>query len=180
MKSDALGILDDKKIEYNDIIVEKKYPVGYITINRPEKRNDLTFGVDGAQAQIAQACEEMKDDPKIKTFVLKGGGPCFSAGFDLTQGNITGSSDKDVLRKGREKEVWPRFFRGRIARPMSRRRAGGQSRRLSRPRPRWFGTRLYARCSQSVPGESQAQQGKCFQNPSLPPGNCQLTLTHQC
>jgi len=112
MKSEALGIDTSGKLKYTDIIIEKKYPIGYITINRPEKRNNLTFAPDGTQAQLAQACEEMKDDPKIKTFVLKGAGPCFSAGFDLTEGNITGESTKDVLRKGREREVWPRFFRG--------------------------------------------------------------------
>jgi len=111
MRSDALGTTA-KKIKYTDIIVEKKYPIGYITINRPEKRNNLTFAPDGTQAQLAQACDEMKEDPKIRVFVLKGAGPCFSAGFDLTEGNITGPSTKDVLRKGREKEVWTRFFRG--------------------------------------------------------------------
>jgi enoyl-CoA hydratase len=101
-------------LEYTDIIVEKKYPIGYISINRPEKRNTLTFAPDGTQAQMAQACDEMKNDPQIRAFVIKGAGPCFSAGFDLTEGNFTQPSTKDTLRKGREKEVWTRFFGGQV------------------------------------------------------------------
>jgi 1,4-dihydroxy-2-naphthoyl-CoA synthase len=33
-----------EKLEYTDIIVEKKYPIGHITINHPEKRNALVGG----------------------------------------------------------------------------------------------------------------------------------------
>ena len=99
-----------ERLEYTDIIVEKKYPTGYITINRPDHRNSLTFEPTGTQTQIAQACEEMRIDPEIRVFVIKGAGDCFCSGFEVGgQGGFHEPSTKDVLRKGREKEVWTRF-----------------------------------------------------------------------
>lgn len=36
------------RLKYTEIIVEKKPPIGYITINRPEKRNAVSL-VEGGQ-----------------------------------------------------------------------------------------------------------------------------------
>ena len=65
-----------EKLEYTHLIVEKKYPVGHITINRPEKRNAMqTTNVPGGTVeQLMQAFLEMRDDPGIKVFILKGAG----------------------------------------------------------------------------------------------------------
>lgn len=104
-----------EKIKYTDIIVEKKYPfkdrpdtaIGYITINRPEKRNALSSKEGGSIPQLLQAYQEMAEDPHVRVFILKGNGDCFCAGFDMSQYDEgywkPGSSP---LRKGREKEVW--------------------------------------------------------------------------
>ncbi len=66
--------------EYTDIIVDKPYPIGYITINRPEKRNALAHST---VTQLNQAFNEMRLDPEIRVFVVRGAGDCFCAGFDL-------------------------------------------------------------------------------------------------
>jgi enoyl-CoA hydratase/carnithine racemase len=92
--------------------VEKKYPIGYITINRPQKRNSLSFGPTGTQAQIIQACDDFKEDPQIRVFIIKGARPCFCSGFDLGSAEFTKEMPDDALVKGREHEVWPRFFHG--------------------------------------------------------------------
>jgi enoyl-CoA hydratase len=71
-------------IEYTDLIVEKKSPIGYITINRPEKRNSLTTFKGGTVQQLGQAALDMRDDPEIRVFIVKGAGDCFCSGFDLS------------------------------------------------------------------------------------------------
>ena len=88
-----------KKFKYTDIIVEKKHPIGYITINRPEKRNTITNFPGGTKDQLLQAFLEMKDDPEIKVFLLKGTGNCFTAGWDMSFHPET---------SGREKRQWKR------------------------------------------------------------------------
>ena len=93
-------------MEYTDLIIEKKYPIGYITINRPEKRNALTTQPGGTVEQLARAYTDMADDPEIRVFILKGAGDCFCAGFDM------GTYDQGYWRerpgwgKGKENEVW--------------------------------------------------------------------------
>ncbi|GAI15277.1 unnamed protein product, partial [marine sediment metagenome] len=89
----------EEKLKYTDIIVEKKPPIGYITINRPEKRNALGLETGGACEQLAQAFLEMKEDPEMRAFIIKGAGDCFTAGFDL------GGYDQGIY-KPREKGIW--------------------------------------------------------------------------
>jgi len=71
--------------EYTHLIVEKKYPVGYVTINRPERRNTLIQTQGGTIEQLQQAFRDMRDDPKIRVFIIRGAGDCFSAGFDQSR-----------------------------------------------------------------------------------------------
>jgi len=98
------------ELEYTDLIVEKKYPVGYITINRPEKRNALTTFKGGTCEQLKQAFLEMRDDPEIRVFILKGAEECFCAGFDMsTYQQVTGVGSKHPLMKGRESEPWYQY-----------------------------------------------------------------------
>ncbi len=68
-------------LPYKTIIYEKKPPIAYITLNRPEKLN----AIDELMRQ------EWRDalgdagwaDKSIKVIVMKGAGRCFSAGWDL-------------------------------------------------------------------------------------------------
>lgn len=54
--------------------------VGFITLNRPEKRNALSFElVDELKAAFSQA----EDDEQVKVIVLKANGEAFCAGADL-------------------------------------------------------------------------------------------------
>lgn len=94
-----LKLKEEGKLPYTDIIVEKKPPIGYITINRPEKRNALSMILGGTCDQLGQAYREMKMDPDIRVFILKGAGDCFCAGFDLSQYD-------EGIYKPREKGIW--------------------------------------------------------------------------
>ncbi|HEX7968328.1 MAG TPA: enoyl-CoA hydratase-related protein [Stellaceae bacterium] len=55
-----------------------------LTMNRPEKRNALNNALRGA---ILAALEASDRDPAIRVTVLRGAGPCFSAGYDLGADN---------------------------------------------------------------------------------------------
>ena len=46
-----------EKVEYTDILVEKEYPIGYVTINRPERLNAIS---PDTREQLNQAFAEMR------------------------------------------------------------------------------------------------------------------------
>lgn len=55
-----------------------------LTMNRPEKRNALNNALRGA---ILEALVEADRDPSVKVTILRGAGPSFSAGYDLSADN---------------------------------------------------------------------------------------------
>lgn len=59
---------------------EKKGPIFYLTLNRPEKRNAITFDM---LAVIAEMVEDLITDADIRVILLRGEGPVFSAGVDF-------------------------------------------------------------------------------------------------
>lgn len=59
---------------------EVKDRVGYITLNRPEKRNALNYET---VSELRQLFEEAASDEKVKVIVLSGEGKAFCAGADL-------------------------------------------------------------------------------------------------
>lgn len=68
---------------YETILCEVDSPIGRITINQPEKRNPLSYK---RLCEIADAAKEMEQDEDVRVIIIKGTGPCFSAGYDLTFG----------------------------------------------------------------------------------------------
>jgi methylglutaconyl-CoA hydratase len=62
------------------ILYETDKRVGYITLNRPDKRNALNEEVVG---QLQQAFELAENDEACKVIVLRGRGQVFCAGADL-------------------------------------------------------------------------------------------------
>lgn len=98
------------ELPYTDLIVEKKYPIGWITLNRPDKRNTITTFPGGTADQLCQAYREMAEDSNIRVFILKGNGDCFCAGFDLSAGQsqFTNPREKGWARN-HEREPWTRL-----------------------------------------------------------------------
>lgn len=62
------------------VLYEVKERVGYITLNRPEKRNALSFELVTALKEVFKQAEA---DDFCKVIVLKGSGEAFCAGADL-------------------------------------------------------------------------------------------------
>lgn len=86
--------IENKKFE--DILVEIKENYAVISLNRPDKLNALR---NTTNLEVAEALEEIDQDPKIRCVVIRGTKnytkkPAFSAGADLT-----GSGNPSKLRR---------------------------------------------------------------------------------
>ena len=67
--------------EFDLIRYEKEAPIGRIVLNAPEKRNPLGYE---RLLQIEMAAKLMELDEDIKVIIIKGDGPSFCAGYDIT------------------------------------------------------------------------------------------------
>ena len=72
-----------KKVSAEDVLlIDDPIPgVRRLTMNRPEKRNSLIHPLRGA---ILKALQDADTDPDIKVSIIRGAGPSFSAGYDLS------------------------------------------------------------------------------------------------
>ncbi len=67
---------------YQFYIVEKKPPVAWVYLNRPEKKNAMN---PPAWREALPIFEDLDRDDDIRAVVISGKGPCFSAGIDLME-----------------------------------------------------------------------------------------------
>lgn len=85
---------------FQDIIYKKDGRIGRIILNRPEKRNLLSWS---AMDEIVAALEEALADDEVRVIVVKGAGSCFSSGHDIGQvgydiGLAPGSKGRPSIR----------------------------------------------------------------------------------
>ena len=64
----------------NHVVGTKREHIYELTLNRPDKRNALTFDM---LAAVSDQVEALIHDPEIRVIILKGRGPVFSAGVDF-------------------------------------------------------------------------------------------------
>ncbi|EAU39722.1 enoyl-CoA hydratase [Fulvimarina pelagi HTCC2506] len=78
----------------NELLYEVRDSVGWVTLNRPQARNALTFAMYEGLAEI---CRSVPTDGSVKCLVVMGAGEkAFAAGTDMTQ--FRGfSSEQDAL-----------------------------------------------------------------------------------
>jgi enoyl-CoA hydratase len=70
---------------YSVILVDDPAPwVRRITLNRPEKRNALNHALRG---EVLDALQRGDADPEVRVQIVRGAGKCFSAGYELGDGN---------------------------------------------------------------------------------------------
>ncbi len=66
-----------------DLLHERRGNVAWITFNRPEARNALTFAM---YEELARICEEANGDSTLRAMVLRGAGEkAFASGTDINQ-----------------------------------------------------------------------------------------------
>jgi enoyl-CoA hydratase/carnithine racemase len=71
-------------MSYETIVYEKRGPIAYVTLNRPDKLNALS---EDLQLEVRHALENAGwEDEEVRVIVLKAAGRAFSAGFDITAG----------------------------------------------------------------------------------------------
>ena len=65
-----------------EILVERRGDVMWLTFNRPEARNAMTFVMYERMAEVAR---EVDADPAVRALVLTGAGGAFVSGTDISQ-----------------------------------------------------------------------------------------------
>ncbi len=85
-------------VDFETILYEKRAPVAFVTLNRPEKLNALSQQL---QAEVRAAFEDAGwADNTIRVIVLKANGRAFSAGFDISGGGGEGGPpDAHTIRR---------------------------------------------------------------------------------
>lgn len=66
----------------DELLIETRGAIRWVTFNRPESRNALTFAMyDG----LADVCRSIPDDWSVRAVVVTGAGGAFAAGTDMAQ-----------------------------------------------------------------------------------------------
>jgi enoyl-CoA hydratase/carnithine racemase len=64
------------------VLLEKDGPLGWLILNRPEKRNALSLEM---MSGVLEKLDAIAEDATIRVLVIRGSGPIFSAGHDLQE-----------------------------------------------------------------------------------------------
>ncbi|MBM3658419.1 MAG: enoyl-CoA hydratase [Actinobacteria bacterium] len=97
---------------YETILVDRPAPfVSRITLNRPDKRNAINTPM---RAEMLAVLEANDGDDDVRVTVIRGGGACFSAGYDLGGGLMGAppfhSAPGDGQWARQATETWFRFW----------------------------------------------------------------------
>jgi len=66
--------------EYKYYLIEKKAPIAWVYLNRPDKKNAMN---PPAWKEAPAVFESLSNDPEIRAIIVAGKGPSFCAGIDL-------------------------------------------------------------------------------------------------
>lgn len=66
---------------FENVLVDFAANVGWVTLNRPKKRNAIGPALS---AEMLQVLRLLNDDPEVRVIVLTGAGNSFCAGMDLS------------------------------------------------------------------------------------------------
>ena len=83
--------------DYKNILYRVENGTAHITLDRPEKRNALSFEL---LTELNAALWEADDDKQVHAVLLSGAGACFSSGYDLSPAARAQTSDASERRGG--------------------------------------------------------------------------------
>ena len=86
----------------NEILVERRDDVVWLTFNRPDARNAMTFAMYERMAEVAG---EVDADRGVRAMVLTGAGGAFVAGTDISQFS-TFTRNEDALGYEARMDTW--------------------------------------------------------------------------
>ena len=87
-------------------------PVAFLTFNRPDARNAMTWPMYDA---LAEACDQVDADERIRVLVLRGAGDAFVAGTDIGQFTAFAGADDGIAYERRMEQVVERLERVAVA-----------------------------------------------------------------
>ncbi len=67
-------------MKYETIILERKEGIGYLTLNRPDRANTISFQL---MQEVVSAMEEVEADSEYRVVIVTGAGKHFCGGADL-------------------------------------------------------------------------------------------------
>lgn len=76
------------------VLWERDGNLGYITLNRPEKLNALSFGL---LREFDEVLNEAEANEAVRVVIIRGAGRCFSAGYDLSPNAEGRSGRRDTV-----------------------------------------------------------------------------------
>jgi enoyl-CoA hydratase/carnithine racemase len=84
------------------VLYEKRGPVGVVSLNRPHVLNAYNVAMRDA---LFEALQAVRDDPEVRAMVLRGSGPAFCTGGDVSEFGAAPSAV--VARQVRwQRDVW--------------------------------------------------------------------------
>lgn len=82
--------------------------VAFLTFNRPEARNAMTWPMYDA---LAAACDQVDADERVRVLVLRGAGDAFVAGTDISQFTSFATGDDGIAYERRMEQIIDRLER---------------------------------------------------------------------
>lgn len=76
------------------VLFEKEGPIGWVTLNRPEKRNALSLEM---MTEVLAKLDVAASEEDVRVVVIRGNGPVFSAGHDIKE-MVANRTDLKALR----------------------------------------------------------------------------------
>ena len=91
-----------------EVLFASDGPVAFLTFNRPEARNAMTWGMYDA---LARACDQVEQDGTTRVLVLRANGDAFVAGTDIRQFTEFRSGPDGIAYEQRMERVIDRLER---------------------------------------------------------------------
>jgi enoyl-CoA hydratase len=98
-------------VSTSETIFDIEGPVAFLTFNRPEARNAMTWAMYDA---LVSACDHVDGNPNLRVFVLRGAGKAFVAGTDISQFSRFTSRDDAIQYERRLDAIVDRVERVNI------------------------------------------------------------------
>jgi enoyl-CoA hydratase len=96
----------------NDVLYEVRENIGYLTFNRPQSSNSLTFSM---YERLAEVCEKVNEERSIKALILTGTGEkAFAAGTDISQFKSVKTGEDAIAYEERIERVLSTLERCRV------------------------------------------------------------------
>jgi enoyl-CoA hydratase/carnithine racemase len=78
----SIPLRNDNKMDYKEIKFHVEGGIGFITLNRPEKRNALSQNL---MAEMIDLLKALKSNQQVRAVILRAEGSVFSSGHDLSE-----------------------------------------------------------------------------------------------